>query len=273
MREFNDFGKTFGEAYTFSRPDGVSHGRPGVRREGQPNYGEGGGRSWAEKYVMKRVLAVLLGIASGLALLGAGAWVFARAEVGDLRLRVVRHVDDGAFEREARRLFEERYPGEKPLNWRIAETADRLYRERPMGRFVLHENDCSDFVGCVIDEALGPGARFNRGSDDHALAGKGGAPPSALFEHRRLPQVGAVQPGDIVHVAHSPWYPPHDDSIGHVGVVGADGRVVDFSKLKSWPTARYHQVEFEVFTRHCSPDEVVISRLRPEFRYRVLEIG
>jgi len=57
-----------------------------------------------------------------------------------------------------------------------------------------------------------------------------------------------------------------------VGVVGPDGRVIDFSKLKSWPSARYHQVEFDFFTRHNKPNEVVIGRLKPEFRYRVFEI-
>lgn len=219
-----------------------------------------------------RVFTAVLGVLVGLAVLSAGALVFAPRAIEDLRLHAVRRVDVAAFEREARSLFEQRYPGEKPLNWRIAEVADRFHARQPMGRFVLHENDCSDFVGCVIDEALGPGARFNRGSDEHALCGEGGRAPSALFERRRLPQVGAVQPGDIVHVRHSPWYPPHDDSIGHVGVVGTDGSVIDFSKLKIWPSARYHQVDFEFFIRHNEPDEVVIGRLRPEFRYRVAEI-
>ncbi|MGI5820343.1 MAG: hypothetical protein ACOX9R_19825 [Armatimonadota bacterium] len=222
---------------------------------------------------MKRAVAAILVAMAGLTVLAAGAWVFAREDAQDLRLRAIRQIDAEAFERHARTVFEQRHPGEKPLNWRIAETAERFYRERPMGRFVLHENDCSDFVGCVIDEALGPGARFNRGSGEHALCGEGGREPRALFELRRLPQMGAVQPGDIVHVRHSPWYPPHDDSIGHVGVVGPDGRVIDFSKLKSWPTARYHQVDFAVFIQHNTPEQVVIGRLRPEFRYRLMEIG
>lgn len=222
---------------------------------------------------MKRVLAAFMGLIAGLALLGAGAWVFAREEVESLHLQAVRHIDSEAFERRARALFEQRHPGEKPLNWHIAEVAERFHRERPMGRFVLHENDCSDFVGCIVDEALGPGARFNRGSDDHALCGGGGAEPRSLFEIRRLPRTGAVQPGDIVHVRHSPWYPPHDDSIGHVGVVGPDGRVIDYTKLKSWPRARYNRVDFEFFIRHNAPNEVVIGRLRPEFRYRVMELG
>jgi hypothetical protein len=216
-------------------------------------------------------MAAVAGAGVGLALLGA-AWGLAGDDFGDLRLRAVRHIDADAFEREARALFQQRYPGEKPLNWRIARTARRLYQQQPMGRFVLHENDCSDFVGCIIDEALGAGARFNRDSNEHALCGEGGREPSSLFEFGRLPAVGAVQPGDVVHVRHSPWYPPHDDSIGHVGVVGPDGRVIDFSKLKSWPRARYHEVEFDFFIRHNAPEEIVIARLRPGFRYRVFEI-
>lgn len=221
---------------------------------------------------MKKALAVVMGMLVGLALLGAGAWVFAREQADDLRLRATRHVAPDAFERQARALFEQRHPGEKPLNWRIAETAERFHHEQPMGRFVLHENDCSDFVGCAIDEALGAGARFNRDSDEHALCGRGGAAPRWLFEYRLLPAMGAVQPGDIVRVSHSPWYPPHDGSIGHIGVVGPDGRVIDFSKLKGWPSARYNRVDFEFFIQHNEPDEVTIGRLRPEFRYRVFEV-
>ncbi len=221
---------------------------------------------------MNRTLAIILGVGLGLALLGAGAWVFAREDVRDLRLQIVRNVDPGAFEQQSRALFEQRYPDEKPLNWAIADTAERFYHEQPMGRFVLHENDCSDFVGCIIDEALGADARFNRDSDEHALCGEGGSTPRALFDIRRLPERGAVQPGDIVHVRHSPWYAPHEDSIGHVGVVGPDGRVIDFTKLKSWSSARYNQVEFDFFIQNNAPDEVRIGRLRPEFRYRVLDI-
>ncbi|MBD3292379.1 MAG: hypothetical protein GF393_05610 [Armatimonadia bacterium] len=221
---------------------------------------------------MRKLLAVVLGASVGLGVLGAGAWVFAREEVDDLRLRATRHVAPQTFERQARALFEQRYPGEKPLNWAIAETAERFHDEQPMGRFVLHGNDCSDFVGCAIDEALGAGARFNRNSDEHALCGEGGAAPRWLFDYHLLPAMSAVQPGDIVRVRHSPWYPPNDDSCGHIGLVGPDGRVIDFSKLKSWPRARYNQVDFEFFIQHNEPDEVTIGRLRPEFRYRVFEI-
>ncbi|GEM_PF-5909498 len=221
---------------------------------------------------MKRASAVVLGILLGVVLVAGVLRAVVGEDLTSLRLKVTRRADPAAFERQAQALFEQRHPGEKPLNWAIAETAERLYRERPMGRFVLHENDCSDFVGCVVDEALGPGARFKRGSSDHALCGEGGSTPDALFEHQLLPDAGPVQPGDIVYVRHSPWYAPHDGSIGHVGVVGPNGRVLDFTKLKSWPTARYNEVEFEFFIQHNEPDEVAIGRLRPEFRYRLLEI-
>lgn len=210
---------------------------------------------------------------AGLALLaftGLLAWRWAWLELA--RSGRLGPVAAEQYEAWARERFAARFPGERPLNWRIAEAADRLYADRPMGRFILHENDCSDFVGCVIDEALGPGARFTRDSDHHALCGEGGSLMGWLFEVRTLRVVGAAQPGDVVSVRHSPHYPPHEDSIGHVGVVGADGRVVDFSKLKSWPEARYGRHEFAWFIRHCAPDEVWIGRLRPEFRYRVIEI-
>ncbi|MGC9317470.1 MAG: hypothetical protein ACP5KN_05470 [Armatimonadota bacterium] len=177
------------------------------------------------------------------------------------------------YERWARQRFEHRHPGDKPLNWRIADVALEMYRREPMGRFVLHENDCSDFVGCVIDEALGFGARFRRAGDEHLLCGEGGALRRWLFEVRRLPDVGPVQPGDVVSVRHSPHYPPHDDSIGHVGVVGPRGRVIDFCKLKSWSAARYGRHGLEWFIHNCGPDEVRIGRLRPQYRYRVLEIA
>lgn len=221
---------------------------------------------------MKRAVAAILGVIVGLTLLAAGTWMLARGDTELPRPGILRPVDPAEFEREARAYFERRYPGEKPLNWRIAETAERFLHERPMGRFVLHENDCSDFVGCVIDEALGPGARFNRDSDEHVLCGEGGRLERWLFDRRRLPDVGAVQPGDTVHVRHSPWYAPYDDSIGHVGVVGPNGGVIDFSKLISWPEARYQQTDFDFFVRHNRPEQVVIGRLRPEFRYRLSEI-
>ncbi|NLO05251.1 MAG: CHAP domain-containing protein [candidate division WS1 bacterium] len=222
---------------------------------------------------MKRVLAIILGVIAGLILLTVLAVTFAQDEAAQLRLHAARQITPEAYEREARQLFERRYPGEKPLNWRIAETAERFFHEQPMGRFVLHENDCSDFVGCVIDEALGTGARFNRAGSDHLLCGEGGSLDRTLFVSWRLPDAGPVQAGDVIGVRHSPWYPPQEESIGHVGVVGPDGRVLDFTKLRSWSVARYNQVEFDFFIRHNQPNQVIVSRLRPQFRYRVLEIG
>ncbi|MEA3402273.1 MAG: hypothetical protein U9R79_13640 [Armatimonadota bacterium] len=203
-------------------------------------------------------------------LIGAIGWERVGAVLG--RVGGVRRLSAEEYERWARQRFERRYPGEKPLNWRIAEVALEMYESEPMGRFVLQENDCSDFVGCVIDEALGAGARFRREGDEHLLCGEGGALRRWLFEVRRLPDVGPVQPGDVVSVRHSPHYPPHDESIGHVGVVGPEGSVMDFCKLKSWSAARYGRHDFEWFIRNCKADEVRIGRLRPQYRYRVLEI-
>ncbi|HUS80689.1 MAG TPA: hypothetical protein VM283_05425 [Armatimonadota bacterium] len=176
------------------------------------------------------------------------------------------------YERWAREQFTARHPDEKPLNWTIAQTAEQFRQSRSMGRFVLNENDCSDFIGCVVDHALGAGARFERGSAEHALCGPGGSVPGSLFATRWLAEVDAVQPGDIIGVYHSPWYPPKEDTIGHVGVVGPDGRVIDFVKLKSWAEARYGRSEFEWFIHNCGPDEVAVSRLRAEYRYRMLDV-
>jgi len=222
---------------------------------------------------MKRLRSMGLGVLVGLAMLAVGAllaWSRLRPELA--RGGHLGPIARAQYEHWARERFMARHPGERPLNWRIAEAADRFHAERPMGRFVLHENDCSDFVGCVIDEALGPGARFTRDGGQHVLCGPGGSLPGWLFEVQTLPEMGAAQPGDVVHVRHSPHYAPHDDSISHVGVMGADGRVVDFTKLKSWPEARYGRHEFAWFIRYCAPEEVWIGRLRPEFRYLVIEI-
>jgi len=216
---------------------------------------------------------VALGIIGGamlLAALGLAGWRWLGPEV--LRSRLVGRFAAAEYERWARARCERRFPGDKPLNWRIAETAERFRDAEPMGRFVLHDNDCSDFVGCIIDEALGPGARFNRAEEDHVLCGEGGALRRWLFDVRALADAHAVQPGDVIGVRHSPWYAPHDDSIGHVGVVATDGSVLDFTKLKIWPEARYGRSEFEWFIRHNTPKQVRVGRLRPEFRYRVIEM-
>lgn len=165
----------------------------------------------------------------------------------------------------ARRKFQAEHPNEKPLNWAIGQVAVRFYRTRPMGRFILHENDCSDFVECVIDEALGVQARFKRGSTEHRIGERAG-----VFDYWDWEPGQAIQPGDVVHVAHSPWYAPQPDSIGHVGVVGADGQVYDFVKLRRWRQARYGRHSFEWFVRHSrGPHQILIGRLKREYRYRV----
>ncbi len=190
---------------------------------------------------------------------------------GLAQLRLPR-MSEAEREQWAREQFLANHPDEKPLNWDIARTAEEFRQSKPMGRFVLHENDCSDFVGCVVDHALGAGARFERDSEEHELCGPGGAAPRELFVTRRLSDVDAVQPGDIIGVRHSPWYPPKEDSIGHVGVVGPDGKVLDFVKLKSWSAARYGRTDVTWFVSNCGPDQVRVIRLRPDYRYRILDV-
>jgi hypothetical protein len=182
------------------------------------------------------------------------------------RLAGSRLMTEQEYERWARQQFEAKYPGQKPLNWRIANTAKRFHAEKPMGKFVLHKNDCSDFVDCILDDALGPKARFRRNSDQHVVANTPGLMRSFYWT-----QGDPALPGDILTVIHSPWYPPHEPpDIAHIGVVGPEGTVYDFTKLRSWRSARYGEHEFTWFVRHCAePQEVIITRLRPEFRYRV----
>ena len=169
------------------------------------------------------------------------------------------------YETWARKKFQAENPNEKPLNWAIAEVAERFHGNEPMGRFVLHENDCSDFVECVIDEALGAQARFKRGSQTHRIGERVRACDYWYWKPGRT-----VQPGDVIHIQHSPWYAPQEGSIGHVGVVGPDGKVYDFTKLRRWSQARYGRNDFEWFVRHCpQPREVLIGRLKPSYRYRV----
>ena len=196
----------------------------------------------------------------------------------------ISHLGDGAtvaralspqeYEHWGRAEFYRRHPDEKPLNWRLAETAVRLHNLRPMGKFVLSVtpgkwgNDCSDFVDCVADEALGARARCFRGSPDHLL----GTDPRyfAYFPwDGRMP----VMPGDLVEVRHSPWYDPDPDAGWHVGMLGPDGMVYDFAKLRSWTEPRYGRNSFAWFVRFSrGPGEVVLGRLRPEYRYRIENI-
>lgn len=218
-----------------------------------------GGRRRRVVRVLVAALLLLLAVV-GLLRRNLLGWVSLPHRVG------AQMMSEEEYERWARQQFEAQYPGQKPLNWRIANTAKRFRAEKPMGKFVLNKNDCSDFVDCVVDDALGPKARFRRNSDQHVANYTPGLMKSFLWRRG-----DPVLPGDIVTVIHSPWYPPHEPpSIAHIGVVGPDGYVYDFVKLKVWSTYRYGRNSFTWFVRNSpGPTEVIITRLRPEYRYRV----
>jgi len=209
-------------------------------------------------------------LAAAAALLGLILFVVVKRDllawVSRPRLVGPRLMTEEEYERWARQRFEAKYPGQKPLNWRIANVAKRFHAEQPMGKFVLDENDCSDFVDCIVDDALGPKARFRRNSHEHIANYTPGLMMSLYWKSG-----DAVLPGDIVTVVHSPWYPPHEPpAIAHIGVAGPDGYVYDFVKLRSWPSARYGRNSFAWFVHNC-PEyrEVVLTRLRAEYRYRI----
>lgn len=174
----------------------------------------------------------------------------------------------------ARARFVREHPGEKPLNHRIGEAAVALYKAQPMGKFVLcvsypdNGNDCSDFVACAIDEGLGVKARFKRHSTRHLVA-----QDWRYFQSFHWQRSTPLLTGDSLAVAHSPWYTPYAGACWHVGVIGSDGRVYDFEKLKSWRGPRYGRHSVDWFVRHATgPKDIVISRLRPEYRYRLAAI-
>lgn len=170
-----------------------------------------------------------------------------------------------AYEARARQQFYRERPGEKPLNWKIAARADEFQRAEPMGKFVLHQNDCSDFVDAVIDDALGAQARFRRDSSKHVLMGKKGLWDTFCWDRQR-----PLLPGDVVSVAHSPHYAPRQGSVWHCGVIGTDGKVRDWTKLKTWDTSRYGRHPVEWFIQHTrARSEVIIWRLKPQYRYRL----
>ena len=171
----------------------------------------------------------------------------------------------GDDEASARRYFYENHPDEKPLNWRIAQTAVEYYERRPMGKFTLHQNDCSDFTDSIVDEALGYGARDSRNSDKHiAMTNR------LLWDVVVWDGVEPILPGDVVSVRHSPWYAPNPHSCGHVGIVGSDGMVYDWTKLIAWEKPRYGRNTVEWFTKNSpTPGNVWVWRLRPRYRYMV----
>lgn len=166
------------------------------------------------------------------------------------------------YEAWARSRFYREHPGEKPLNWRLGEKAVEFSQQQPLKPFVLHQNDCSDFVACIVDAALGAEPRIEYQRGKHTFIRR------HIWNRRYWRRGMAVQPGDIVSVAHSPWYDPYEGAIWHVGVLGSDGAVRDFTKLKSWRQARYGSHTFEEFIRHSkAPRQVIIWRLKPAYRY------
>ncbi|MBM3475770.1 MAG: hypothetical protein FJX75_21090 [Armatimonadetes bacterium] len=170
-----------------------------------------------------------------------------------------------SFEEWARQEFARRYPNERPLNWAIAEKAEEFRRTEPMGAFVLGRNDCSDFTDAVLDDALGAQARFRRNSDQHLLASE----PS-VWEFYRWEPGATLLPGDEIAVRHSPHYAPSEDAPWHRGIVGTDGLVYDWTKLKAWGTDRYGRHEPAWFM-HSSlgPGEAIVRRLRAVYRYMI----
>lgn len=179
------------------------------------------------------------------------------------------------FTQYCRARFLREHPGAETLNMRIGRAAIRLHDEQPMGRFVLGVNaldignDCSDFVKCAMDEGVGVKARFRRNSEQHLIGGNPRYFEMIVWDHK-----ASLLPGDGLAVAHSPWYEPYDGACWHVGIVGADGLVYDFVKLKSWPKPRYGRNTVQWFVHNSKgDDEIVIERLRPEYRYLVKKIG
>jgi hypothetical protein len=180
-------------------------------------------------------------------------------------------MSEAEFEAYARQRFASEHPGEQPLDFAIGAAAERFSKAKAMGKFVLSlesgkwGNDCSDFVNCSIDEGLSLKARFKRGSDRHLVG-------ESLTHFRYVPwdRRSPLRPGDVVSVAHSPWYRPYKGANWHVGLVGTDGLVYDYVKLKSWRGPRYGRHTPAWFIRH-SPGKlsVVVTRLRTEYAYRL----
>jgi hypothetical protein len=198
----------------------------------------------------------------------AVVWMLLDHEPADAPVHVPPPVESfDEYERRARSHFYRHHPGQRPLNWEVANVARRMHADRPMGTFSLHENDCSDFVDCAIDEALGYGPRYDR------RGGHIGRNLDDLWHTFAWDGAQALVPGDIIRVRHSPWYPPDPDACSHVGLIGPDGMVYDWTKLKSWNQARYNRVSVSEFVRNCRvPGQVWVWRLHPKYRYRIAAI-
>ena len=211
----------------------------------------------------RRQRGLWLGLA-GLAALAALGWLLCQRHRG--HPPIMSQAQLGAY---ARARFLREHPGEQPLSRAIGAAAVRFHRARPMGKFRLSlqpgvwGNDCSDFVECAVDEGLGVRARFKRGSGLH-LAGT----DNRYFGYGWWDRTSPLRPGDVVSVAHSPWYEPYEGANWHIGVVGSDGMVHDFVKLRRWREARYGRHTPQWFARHSpGPRSVLIGRLRPEYDY------
>jgi len=168
------------------------------------------------------------------------------------------------YEQWARQEFERNHPGGKPLNWKIAETAEAYVQAQPMGKFVLYSNDCSDFADSVLDDALGLRARFRRNSKYHLAA------VDNIWQFFDWEPGISLIPGDEINVRHSPHYPPSSGEVRHCGVVGPDGMVYDWTKLKRWRTHRYGRHSVAWFTQNArGAHEITVRRLLPQYRYMI----
>lgn len=209
-----------------------------------------------------------------LAILSAATAVVVSALRGGLPLLWLPRPPSPLTEAAARERFLREHPGEKPLNHQLGQAAVALYKAKPMGKFVLcvgypdNGNDCSDFVACAIDEGLGVKARFKRHSTRHLIA-QDLRYFTSFYWQRSTP----LLPGDSIAVAHSPWYAPYEGACWHVGIIGSDGMVYDFEKLKSWPGPRYGRHSLAWFTHNATgARDIIVTRLRPQYRYRLVPI-
>jgi hypothetical protein len=218
--------------------------------------------------VKRRWTRLVGGIVVGLLL--AGVWYcWTAASSSSLGLPLGRLLES------PQQAFYRHHPGEKPLNWKIAAAAEKIRTEQAMGKFRLGiepgklGNDCSDYVACAVDEGLGLGGRcYHPEREDHViLSSLDWSRAYRYMDYFYWRPGTVVMPGDMVRVTHSPHYAPHPGACSHVGIVGTDGLVYDFSKLKRWPEARYGTSEFSWFTRHCGDREVVIGRLKDVYRF------
>ena len=216
----------------------------------------------------RRMRRVLQGLLLTIALVAA-RWGVRRAVWAHRAARRVQAPVTFLDEAAAKAAFARRFPGRRPLNEAIGDAAVRFHAQQPMGKFVLGlstpGNDCSDFVACCVDEGLGVKARFRRGSQTHLLGERW-----SLFEIHRYTVGMKLLPGDELAVRHSPWYAPSRRACWHVGIVGSDGLVYDFVKLRRWKQARYGRNKPDWFVRQSlGVGQCEVFRLHWRYRYAV----